>query len=241
MDDRWVIAPGALNLRDLGGIPTQTGGYTRRGMIYRSEFLADPLTHGEQEGVHPLGLRTVVDLRLSREVEHEQVPWSYYGVNWIHRPVWLRKTNSWAADYMTYLEAGPEQFVEVIQDLMDPSNFPVLFHCAAGKDRTGTVAAVILQVAGVSTENIVVDYEQTITNLEPLINRLAKQEVYAEQLLNSHYLDHAPNVEKIQSLLVKLDSEWGGARNWLIEHGLDEQIMSQFLDVFVTDTPATRD
>ena len=233
MIDRVVSLPGVHNLRDLGGLPTADGGITRRGVVFRSEFLSGALVLADPRDGAPLGLTTVVDLRRSQEIASEQAPWEEYGVTVEHRPLRLRKGDSWRAGYEHYLTSHPETFAAAIASVISPVAFPVLFHCAAGKDRTGVVAAFVLDMAGVPDDVILADYQLTIHGLQPIMERLADVDAYDVQLAGTTYLDHLPDPAKMRAFLDWLHTEWHGARSWLTAQGLTDQDIDTFLDVFV--------
>ena len=75
--------------------------------------------------------------------------------------------SSWYARYQSYLAHRPETVVAAVRHVLDPASHPVLFHCAAGKDRTGVVAALVLAVLGVHDEQIVADYVLSDAAVDP--------------------------------------------------------------------------
>jgi NADPH2:quinone reductase len=231
---RVVRLTGAHNIRDLGGLPTTDGGRTRLGRLFRSEFLAEPETLSDPPfGL--LSLRSVVDLRRYGEVDHEQVDWGDHDIELHHVPLRLERGTSWHAGYHRYLVDGPERVVTAIRLLIDPGHQPALFHCAAGKDRTGVVAALLLDSIGAEREAIVADYAQTAFGLEHVLERLAAEEPYREQLQGISIEEHEPRPETMRAFLAWLDEGWGGARGWLIAHGIDEAELAAYAAVMVGD------
>lgn len=218
---RIVTLAGAHNVRDLGGLPTVDGRRTRRGRLFRSEFLASPDTHSDPAR-DLLGLRTVVDLRRFGEVEHEQVPWGDHAIDLVHVPLRLESGSSWHAGYHRYLVDGPDRVARAVRTLIDPGNGPALFHCAAGKDRTGVIAAVILDLLGVRHEAIVEDYMLTARGITPILERVSKLEPYRAQLRGTAIEQHLPRRDLMVDFLEWLSAA-GGARNWLVENGTPEE------------------
>src|SRR5256885_3318577 len=178
--ERLVALEGALNWRDLGGYPTADGRVTRWDRIYRSDGL-DQLTDVDLDVIAELGIKLVVDFRVDREVdEHpsrlpdhpelrrQRVPIGgdeVEGKSIIDtiRAGDLRTytIDEMAAVYERLLEAFAASFGEVVTQAADPANHPMVFHCTAGKDRTGLMAMLLLGALGVSDDDIVTDYELT--------------------------------------------------------------------------------
>lgn len=230
--DRVVQVAGAHNIRDLGGLPTSDGRHTRRGQLFRSEFLAAPETLSDPSfGL--LSLRCVVDLRRHGEVAHEQVSWGDHDVELAHVPFRLARGTSWHAGYHRYLVDGPDRVAQAIRVLIDPAHQPALFHCAAGKDRTGVVAALLLDCIGVDREAIVADYAQTAHGLERVLHRLSAEEPYRDQLHDASVEEHEPRPETMRAFLSWLDEGWGGARGWLLAHGIAEADVTAYAAVMV--------
>jgi protein-tyrosine phosphatase len=185
MTQRHVALDGALNLRDIGGYLTGEGREVRRGCLYRSAELCS-LTDADLDVLGRIGIGVVVDLRnqWERAARPDRLP---AGVELIERS----SPSTSSAVGQTLEEAiaagdlpvnDDEYFTGVYVDLLDrlvpevrlilelaldAVERPVLFHCAAGKDRTGLVAAVLLGTLGVPDETIVEDYELTTTHYAP--------------------------------------------------------------------------
>ena len=229
---RQVAVPGACNLRDLGGLPTVHGGRTRFGLLYRGEYPVF-LAESASTGCLPVSWRSVVDLRRSGEVRFEQLPWESAGVRWAHRPLRLASGTSWESSYERYLGDGPDEFVAAISALTDPASFPALFHCAAGKDRTGVVAAVLLDLAQVERAAICADFALTAVNLRPIVDRLAATEVYRHAFAGTSFQDHVPVTATMERFLGWLEAEWGGAEGWLLSHGMRASDIEAYRLVFI--------
>ena len=166
--DRRIAFERVFNVRDLGGLPTLDGRTVRSGAVYRADGV-NRLDGDDLEVAKALGLRTVVDLRTHGEVEHRgRFPDEHIPVQWHHLPVleqmWseraLQATDGAVAflrdRYLDMLIEGGASIARTVELVADES--PLLFHCSAGKDRTGVVAAVILGLVGVGREEIAADY-----------------------------------------------------------------------------------
>ena len=170
---RRIEFEGAHNFRDLGGYDSTLGGTTRWGRVYRSDRL-DALTPTDRELFDRLGIVTVYDLRNDDERADHPDP-----MPTVHAPVLSRFiANGPRPDFDALVEhdqgvrfmrdmcvamlghAGPE-IGQVLTGLADLDRTPAVFHCTAGKDRTGVVAALLLEWLGVERETVIDDFELT--------------------------------------------------------------------------------
>jgi protein-tyrosine phosphatase len=170
---------GTLNLRDIGGYVGADGRVVRQGRLYRSDHL-NHVTDGGLSALANLGLRTVLDLRLpdERDRQPSRLP---AGVSVRHvNPLGAagaaqsgimddiksgrraRFTEDEVCElYVTMLAEASEMFAAVVLVAGAPADLPALFHCTAGKDRTGIAAAVLLRVLGVDDDTVMADFDLT--------------------------------------------------------------------------------
>ena len=174
VDHRRVVPLSAVhNFRDMGGYPTVDGQMTRWHRMFRADGL-QRLTEGDLELLRPFRLRTVIDLRTIGEIEEwGRFDSDQYPLNWVHLPIvdatWQfegRNSDGGPHEflvnaYLDMLRVGATRFTEALRLLAEPNVGPVVFHCAAGKDRTGLVAALALAAFGVPDEYIAADYGLT--------------------------------------------------------------------------------
>ena len=172
--ERRLRLDGPSNLRDIGGYPTADGSWTRWGRVFRSDGLHG-LTDADHAVIEQLGITTVFDLRSDGEVEHQpdRLP---VGVAHVHLPMssdvaqqrsMLERIidgelpkfdeDDMAAGYLRMLEGFPEYLATMIGTVA--AGETILFHCTAGKDRTGITAMAMLALAGVADAHILDDYE----------------------------------------------------------------------------------
>jgi protein-tyrosine phosphatase len=175
---RTVALEGQKNFRDLGGYKTADGRQqVRWGRLYRSGSLAR-LTDQDYTSLAPLGIATVVDLRSTAERASEPTVWR------AGEPELLAKAynSKGEAALMAVLKAPdatpetvrqavigfyrqmPDQFADQYSEIfhhLAAFNSPLLFHCTAGKDRTGLASALILTVLGVPRDQVIADYVLT--------------------------------------------------------------------------------
>ena len=173
-DDRRVAPLFAVhNFRDLGGYPTADGRETRWRTLFRADGLYR-LTTEDAQTVIDLGVRTVIDLRTDNELRTRGTfPVDKHDVAFHHLPIidvtWGETETPEFDDDADFLvwayremlaEASP-RFADAITLLAQESVLPAVFHCAAGKDRTGILAALILGALGVDSSIIAADYGLT--------------------------------------------------------------------------------
>jgi protein-tyrosine phosphatase len=247
----WIELEGAVNVRDLGGLPTSDGGTTVPGRLLRSENLQE-LTPGDVVRlVDEIGVTTVVDLRSTNEVTIEgPAPLDALpGVRHAHHPVLTEfldvsdtvkaalLTEMAEADrerypddpmcghYLGYLENRPEEVVGALREIATAPGAAIV-HCAAGKDRTGVVVALALTAAGVEEEAVVADYMATDERLEAIIERLSRSRMYAGGVSGRPVRAHAPRAETMKGLLEQLTPRYGGLAAWLAGNGFGAEELS---------------
>jgi protein-tyrosine phosphatase len=127
--------------------------------------------------------------------------------------------------YLGYLHDAPDNVVGAVRAIAEARDGASVVHCAAGKDRTGVVAALSLAVAGVPHEEIVADYAMTADIIDALVAKLAASPTYADDMERRDVASHTPRAETMDRVLTLLDERFGGAAGWLREHGFgdDEQ------------------
>ena len=179
---RLVPLEGTLNFRDLGGYRTGDGRRVRWGLVFRSDGL-EGLTESDLAVLRRLGIRVVHDFRF--ELERQRRPSRLPGDGSIlveALPVGAEPSQErelldqvlagevteigvdfMIGEYVRMLELGAASFGRLLASIADPERLPALFHCTAGKDRTGMAAALLLSLLGVDEETILDDYELSTT------------------------------------------------------------------------------
>ncbi|SDU41127.1 tyrosine-protein phosphatase [Jiangella alkaliphila] len=243
MSERWIDLVGAVNVRDLGGLPTTDGRVTRFGQVLRSDNLQDLIDDDIDRLTGEHGLRDVVDLRTTHEVTSEgpgpltRVPdvtvhhLSLYPevghatdveadsvLPWTGKDgddaIWVNS----GVYYTNYLRHRPGNVVAALRT-MTTSDGSTLVHCAAGKDRTGVVCALALSVVGVDRQAVVDDYVQTGERIDAIMSRLKATATYAADLEGRPNHENLPRAESMDTFLDFVDTEFGGPTGWLQLHG----------------------
>ena len=168
MSELRISLAGPVNFRDLGGYETASGEITRWGRVYRADAL-HRMTVADLVAYDDLGIRMVFDLRGDTERERNPDPFDSHHLpvvaqGHIDQTAWAEMQRhedgeTWLRDlYIGLLaDAGP-MFGEMFRAMADPDGLPLLFHCSAGKDRTGVTAALLLLWLGVPVETVLDDY-----------------------------------------------------------------------------------
>jgi protein-tyrosine phosphatase len=164
--DRLIALEGAVNFRDLGGYTTTDGQRTRWRVLFRADGLGE-LTDADLAIMRDLGIRTVVDLRSGDEVEQSRFDVEAHPVEFHHFPfiealpdaeAFERAPGFLGTQYTEMLDDASAQIVGALAALAAPEARPAVFHCTAGKDRTGLLSALVLTLLGVPEETVVADY-----------------------------------------------------------------------------------
>ncbi|HET7397305.1 MAG TPA: tyrosine-protein phosphatase [Intrasporangium sp.] len=122
----------------------------------------------------------------------------------------------WSDHYLSYLVARPDSVVAALRAIAG-SRGAALVHCAAGKDRTGTVVGLALKVAGVTDESVIADYAASAERVPRILERLRGRPAYAANLRDKTVAQQSPQADTMRLLLGALDLRFGGVLGWL--HG----------------------
>ncbi|MCS5688191.1 MAG: tyrosine-protein phosphatase [Acidimicrobiales bacterium] len=178
-DAAVVPLTGAMNCRDVGGYPAAEGCRVRTNAIFRSDRLSQ-LTDDDREELAGYGIRTVIDFRTSAEATRDvSLLWSTVTT---HAPLPIGDEIAQQQEFVDRIRSGEitsitvddvtdsylemlsdsgHQFASFLELVTDLDCWPLLFHCTAGKDRTGIAAALILELCGVDRDLVLDDYELT--------------------------------------------------------------------------------
>ena len=236
-EDRFIELDGVFNFRDLGGLPTRDGGITRSGLMFRS----DALHHLEAPAVEWLvdhGMQTIIDLRSSVELERTgRGPLEHTAIGWLHAPLShgdataghvLPQTlidGDLGKHYVASLEERTPILAQVIAYLADLDNLPAVFHCTAGKDRTGMVAALVLSLVGVADDVIVHDYTLTDDRMALVIERIRASGTLPETTPLPERVGRA-EAASMETFLAALREQYGGTDGWARGAGVSAETIA---------------
>jgi protein-tyrosine phosphatase len=232
----WRL-PDTHNIRDLGGYARNTGGVTQWRRILRGEAL-HYLREESVAELAKLKLALVIDLRGPHEISmtphpfanHPSVAYRNIVLFDALAPIAMGQTPfDMARRYCDALDSCGPQLAEVLRAIINAGNGIVLFHCTAGKDRTGIIAALLLSVAGVDRADIVEDYALT-AEAEGLIDDLRKRAIKAGG--QPEHVDSvlASDAKTMMAMLNHLDAAHGGIHAYLASIGLKPSEVARLVD-----------
>lgn len=224
---KTYVTQNIINCRDLGGYSCN-GGVTAFGKAVRCGIPRNP-TYEDIIFLKNLGIKNIIDLRGIEEADERPsifsslAEFNYYHITTLEANPALNKTNSpiWELYAMSLEEYG-ENYAKILRAIISFKE-PFLFHCFLGKDRTGLIAAILLDAAGVSKEDIIKDYCTSWDYIKPFA---------AEEIKNNTGLiweqDESrlrSDRENMENILDYFDRGYGGIKGYLSNIGLtDDEI-----------------
>ncbi len=223
----------AHNVRHLGGYATASGRVTSEAFV-RSASLHRLTDRGMRE-LAEAGVATIIDFRSNAERERSVTPDpTPYGIRHIHAPVFQedaspvgmeREFPGFGPVYARFLEMGRDAY-RTLAEVASEADGRVLFHCAAGKDRTGVAAALLLELAGTDDDTIVADYTLTEALLKPMLDQwLPEMRERGVDAGRAAQLLAAPR-DAIEEALRFLREHHGSAEGYLRDLGVSESTIS---------------
>jgi protein-tyrosine phosphatase len=220
-----------VNVRDLGGHPTEDGGETRFGAVVRADSIRKLTDAGWAELVE-YGIRTVVDLRFHSELDADpprELPVEVVHISLLGEPEPARWDAPFGDEislvrtvYLDSLERFRHNFVAAIEAVARAGERGVCVHCTGGKDRTGLVTALLLRLARVGYEAIAADYAISGRNLAPLVEQWLADADSEEERLHRARLSAVP-AEVMLKVLPELERRYGSVRGYLLAGGAAEE------------------
>ena len=264
---QWIDLDGVANMRDLGGLPTESGETVRPRRLLRSDNLQNLSPEAIETLVTHYGVSDVVDLRTHvelakegdgplRALEHIRhhhhtlyredsiesgIPAAERALPWEaderreaaaaeggtvtdgSEEAGRRRTHEefWSEHYLSYLSTRPDSIVAAL-DAIASSSGAAIVHCAAGKDRTGTVVGLALKVVGVSDDLVIADYAASAERVPAIMARLRSSTAYAANLQDKTVAQQSPTTDTMRLLLTALEERHGGVLGWLGGQGWTE-------------------
>lgn len=219
----------AYNVRDLGGYATHDDKVTR----WKSFLRSDALSHIDETDsrlLHDYGIKTILDLRSPEEVQRSPNNLSYLNdVDYFNVALMgdVLDDKTWELESLEDISVGKfyidllkkknliRSALEVIADAREGG---VLFHCHAGKDRTGIVAMLLLGLAGVYNQDIIANYQITFTNLNQ--NNFFD----GDKHINTPLVESHP--DNMITALQYLEEQYQGVEGYLEDTGLSGRMLT---------------
>ncbi|MFF4250819.1 tyrosine-protein phosphatase [Streptomyces sp. NPDC001663] len=239
--DRHIPFDALHNFRDLGGYTTPDGRRIRPGRLYRADSLGK-LREGtpDWDRFLSLGIRTVIDLRHPWEIEKrgripDDTSFGYHHLSIEHRPYnqpalppEVDPGPYLAERYMEVAEDGTKEIrraLELVADAAE-SGQPLVFHCASGKDRTGQLAALILELLGIPEPTVIEDYSLTELATEAMVAAWTAREGREPTWLG---FGRAP-ASVMRTFLASMKKRYGSIENYVTQElSLDAEALATTL------------
>jgi protein-tyrosine phosphatase len=221
--DRMITLEGAVNFRDLGGYAAGDGQQTRWRTLFRADGLGE-LTEADTAVLRQLCIRTVIDLRSGSELERGRFDVEAHPVAFHHFPFidelpdaqdFDRKPGLLGTQYLEIVRDAGGQILAALDVLAATDALPAVFHCTAGKDRTGVLSAVVLSLLGVDEPTVVADYALSGAAMSRLrVKIMAKYPDFRETIEG---IDEVFSAEpaQMEQLLEHIEAEYGSVATYI--------------------------
>ncbi|MCX4693906.1 tyrosine-protein phosphatase [Streptomyces sp. NBC_01408] len=254
---------GAVNVRDVGGYYTYTGGQVRKGLVYRADALSK-LTAADISAVGALGLKKVVDFRIPMEVQYDGADKLPAGLTATSRPVsdlglygtlvgaissgdpvkqeqmlGGGRAEAYMRDIYRTFVTSPEnrvQFATTLREIADGKQGPLLYHCTSGKDRTGWMSYVLLRALAVPEATAEGDYLASNTFRAAYDAQVRAGLKQSGRMQNPDLLIPLQEVRQdyLDSATAQLEADFGGFYGYLTDGlGLDLRTLAKLQDKLV--------
>ena len=231
---RWLPIAGCVNFRDLGGYRNSLGQTIRWRRLFRSDALQDMTPVDAAYAMEELDIRLVVDLRNPDEAERDgRGPLPDLGAGYAHHPLLKERgfppftggdvVERLSVTYQWLIHNSGPRVADAVNDIAEAEGNAVVFHCSAGKDRTGLLAALILEVLGVEAETIADDYLLTNQAVEGILRRIKGMQPDASPTTQSL----AAQPLAFRGFQDTLHREYGGAESYLRRHGVSGETLER--------------
>jgi protein-tyrosine phosphatase len=232
--ERLIALEGAVNFRDLGGYSTADGQRTRWRVLFRADGLGE-LTGPDLEVLRQLGIRTVVDLRSGSEVERGRFDVDAHPVDFHHFPFidvlpnveeFDRKPGLLGTQYKEMLDEAGAQIVGALTVLAGVEARPAVFHCTAGKDRTGLLSAIVLSLLGVPQYTVVADYALSDAAMQRLRAKLMVLYPDGKDVISEIDEVFSANPANMVELFEHLRARYGTVEQYAAHIGVSDEVVS---------------
>jgi len=243
-NSRFVDFESVINFRDLGGYRTREGRTVAWGRLFRSAGLHEMAVNDITRLREEIGPKAVIDLRTPRDDEKtreigilNEVGAEYYNIPF--RPEgssYFKEENELFPNvpnlgeiylYRVTSKGFGEKVVEALEIIANEENRPLIFHCSAGKDRTGVLAAIVLTAAGVIDEDIIADYALTAPFMKEIRDQAMKDPKTPEEVKNLPDYQWEASAESMSHFLSLLRREYGSVAGYLEKQGAEPSLITR--------------
>ena len=235
---RHIKLERVLNFRDIGGYTTVDGKTVAWRRVFRSGSLIR-ITHDDSTRLtEEIGLNFILDLRSGLEIKKGICPLSQTSVGYYNLPLMTDSGNREEEErlfgqmtnmgqFYLYLLETPDfgqKIVAALEVIAEPVKHPLVFHCSAGKDRTGILTAILLSVLGVADKDVIEDYTLSNLYMEELTKRFRRDPHMAK--LTGHLPDYfwEATTESMELFLTAVKNEYGSIEGYLESSGADSTL-----------------
>jgi hypothetical protein len=208
--------------------------------VFRSDTLHE-LSSLDVGRIESLGIATIIDLRTDDELEHTgRGPLADRAIEFHHLSVIgdgggevvaapAPVGDDLSERYLWYLEGGRQALVDALVVLARPDRLPAVFHCAAGKDRTGVLAALVLDILGVDLGVIVADYMITKDRMPLILDRYRNDPAFTRRMASVPPSRFGVEASTMDGFLAGLHARFGGAERWAVDAGVPADALERMV------------
>lgn len=238
----WVDLDGLVNIRDFGGMTTTGGRTLREGVLLRSDNLDDLPQTSIEWLLDDLMLSDVIDLRTNSERARAQ-GFPFDGRVRVHElslypeddpndpmPAWFGEfsvledgdppdtVHVVAGHYLGYFRSRPDSIIGALRAVAGSPGAAII-NCAAGKDRTGTVSAVLLAALGVPEDQILADYAASTERIVAILTKLGFMAGAGSGEHDADVQSQSTPPELMELVLRRVARDFGSVAGWLELNG----------------------
>jgi protein-tyrosine phosphatase len=234
---REIKFDGIINCRDLGGFKTEGGRTIAWRRLFRSGYIHPATARDQNRLKEELKLTSVINLRGNKTGQQKEVSQlNDTGIKYFNTPFFNYQQEELNLDFSNMGEAFLFRFrhqeyakplIAALEIITDPENLPLLFHCGAGKDRSGLLAAFVLSVLGAADGDIIADYILSAPYMREMVANMMNDPNTPEEEKNLPAYTWEATAESMEVFLTGLKREFGSAREYLETHGASKSLFAR--------------
>jgi protein-tyrosine phosphatase len=237
-----------MNFRDIGGYRGARGKTVIWRRVFRSGEFRDITREDLDRLTQELGVTSIIDLRSDFELKkHSNGLLDGCGIKYCNIALMtddddpnnnarrydkLTNLGDFYLDLMRQKEFGT-RVVEALQMIADPSNHPLVFHCAVGKDRTGILTAMLLKLLGVRESDIIEDYTLSEPYMDELLARIRANPREGEGIPDIPECFWKASAKSMRVTLATLKKEYQSVEKYLLEMGMPSDLSKQLKSILL--------